>query len=221
MSLCYTILFKSINQSTNQTNLSFPLLPSLLTPSSHVHIHTKAPKGFTFDATYDRDTVQKNFYDESCSNIIESVLEGFNGTIFAYGQTGCGKSFTMQGKEEPELRGVIPNAINHIFEFVNAMNDNNNQYLVYCSYLEIYMEDLTDLLADKQGVKLDIKEDPAKGIYVKGLSTHVVKNDREMNACLDKGMACRHVAATNMNAESSRSHSIFTINVEMSSKVKT
>ena len=181
----------------------------------------QTPKGFTFDATYDRTTVQKNFYDESCAAIIESVLEGFNGTIFAYGQTGCGKSFTMQGKDDPpELRGVMPNAINHIFEYVNAMNDSNNEYLVYCSYLEIYMEELTDLLADaKSTVKLDIKEDPNKGIYVKGLSTHVVKNDTEMNACLDKGMSNRHVAATLMNSESSRSHSIFTISIEMSSKV--
>lgn len=177
-------------------------------------------KGFTFDATYDKNTVQKNFYDESCAGIIESCLEGFNGTIFAYGQTGCGKSFTMQGKEDPpELRGVIPNAIAHIFEYVNAMNDESNEYLVHCSYLEIYMEDLTDLLASpKNPPKLDIKEDPTKGIYVKNLSTHVVKNEKETNDRLESGLKNRHVAATLMNSESSRSHSIFTISIEMSSK---
>ena len=74
--------------------------------------YPQQPKGFTFDATYGANTIQRNFYDESCSNMIESVLEGFNGTIFAYGQTGCGKSFTMQGRDDPpELRGVIPHAI--------------------------------------------------------------------------------------------------------------
>jgi len=76
-------------------------------------------KPFTFDAVYDHTCEQKVFYEESCYNLVESVLEGFNGTIFAYGQTGCGKTHTMQGLNEPdELRGVIPRSFDHIFEAI-------------------------------------------------------------------------------------------------------
>jgi hypothetical protein len=96
------------------------------------------PKPFTFDAVYDENTIQRSFYDESCSGLVQNVLEGFNGTIFAYGQTGCGKTFTMQGPPGPEMRGVIPNSFSHIFDFVKASQ--GVEFLVRCSYLEIYNE---------------------------------------------------------------------------------
>jgi kinesin family protein 3/17 len=107
----------------------------------------EAPKTFAFDAVYDENTIQRTFYEESCFNLVESVLEGFNGTIFAYGQTGCGKSWTMQGPADlaqPELRGVIPNAFAHIFESIKATSD--VEFLVRVSYLEIYNEEIRDLL---------------------------------------------------------------------------
>ena len=175
------------------------------------------PKGFTFDAVYDEHTIQKNFYDESCFTLIESVLEGFNGTIFAYGQTGCGKSFTMQGPAGvPDLKGVIPHAISHVFEAIGGSKDVG--WLVRCSYLEIYNEEIKDLLSTaKQPPKCDIKEDPDKGVFVKGLSDVVVENEADLNKLLDQGQASRTVAATAMNAESSRSHSIFTVIIEASS----
>jgi hypothetical protein len=80
------------------------------------------PKGFTFDATYDETCQQKVFYEESCFGLVDSVLEGFNGTIFAYGQTGCGKSWTMQGpmNADNNLKGVIPNSFFHIFQHIKA-----------------------------------------------------------------------------------------------------
>ena len=113
-----------------------------------------APKNFTFDAVYDKDTLQKNFYDESAYPIVESVLQGFNGTIFAYGQTGCGKTHTMQGyAEPPEMRGVIPNSFDHVFEAVRA-DGGKNQYLIRCSYLEIYNEDIHDLLGADVKVRM-------------------------------------------------------------------
>jgi kinesin family protein 3/17 len=94
------------------------------------------PKSFTFDAVYDIDTQQKHFYEESCYQLIESVMDGFNGTIFAYGQTGCGKTWTMQGlTSPPELRGVIPHSFDHIFQNIKA--DPATQWLVRCSYLEV------------------------------------------------------------------------------------
>ena len=98
--------------------------------------------------------------------MVENVLEGFNGTVFAYGQTGCGKSYTMQGPSNagPEGRGVIPNAFVHVFDAVKATTD--VQYLIHCSYLEIYNEEIKDLLVNpkqKDVPKCDVKEDPGKG----------------------------------------------------------
>ena len=177
-------------------------------------------KSFTFDAVYDENTVQRIFYEESCFNLVESVLEGFNGTIFAYGQTGCGKSWTMQGPSnlaQPELRGVIPNAFAHIFESVKATSD--VEFLIRCSYLEIYNEEIKDLLGNpKSQLKCEVKEDPGKGVFIKNLTDIVVESEQDMTNALERGLQSRHVAATQMNEQSSRSHSIFTIVVEMSSK---
>ncbi|VDO29035.1 unnamed protein product [Brugia timori] len=94
-------------------------------------------KIFTFDSVYDPQSKQLDLYDETFRHLVDSVLEGFNGTIFAYGQTGTGKTFTMEGvHEDPELRGVIPNAYHHIFQHI--AQSRNQQYLVRASYLEIY-----------------------------------------------------------------------------------
>lgn len=200
-----------------------------------------APKSFTFDGTFDEFTQQKFFYEEACFSLIESVLEGFNGTIFAYGQTGlvvlavflyvyciynnisfsCGKSWTMQGLlDPPELKGVIPNSFSHIFEFVKATKD--AQFLIRCSYLEIYNEEIRDLLCHvKNAPKCEMKEDPNTGVFVKNLTNVVVESVEDMTAQLNKGLSFRTVAATLMNSESSRSHSIFSIVVEMSTKDET
>ncbi len=176
------------------------------------------PKSFTYDNVFDENTQQKIFYEECCFNLVENVLEGFNCTIFAYGQTGCGKSWTMQGGNTPDLRGVIPNACAHIFEFVKASSD--IEFLIRCSYLEIYSEEIRDLLAKdpKTSAKCEIKEDAQKGVFVKGLTDVVVENEDQIFTQIEKGIKLRTVAATNMNEQSSRSHSIFTIVVEMSTK---
>ena len=183
-----------------------------------------AAKSYTFDGAYDEMTQQKIFYEDCCFSLVENVLEGFNGTIFAYGQTGCGKSFTMQGPNGADAngRGVTPNAFVHIFDAVKASTD--VQYLIHCSYLEIYQEVIKDLLVDVKAakasnaapVKCDVKEDANKGVFVSNLTKRTAKTEEELQRALDDGFALRTVAATQMNAESSRSHSIFTIVVEMS-----
>lgn len=100
-----------------------------------------APKSFTFDGTFDEKSQQRAFYDDACFSLVESILVGFNATIFAYGQTGCGKSFSMQGPPSPvEMRGVIPNAFAHLFEYVKCTE--GIEFLVRCSYLEIYNEEV-------------------------------------------------------------------------------
>jgi kinesin family protein 3/17 len=170
-------------------------------------------KTFTFDSVFDEDCKQIDVYNQTARNIIDGVLNGFNGTVFAYGQTGSGKTFSMQGsKSSPELRGIIPNAFDHIFSHISRTTQ--KKWLVRVSYLEIYNEEIKDLLGKDTKKKLELKENPETGVYVKDLSSYVVKSVEEIDNLMTKGNKNRAVGATLMNAESSRSHSIFTITVE-------
>ncbi|KAJ8607170.1 hypothetical protein CTAYLR_007347 [Chrysophaeum taylorii] len=172
------------------------------------------PKAFTFDAVFGCDCSQKAIYDTCSAPVVEAVLSGFNGTIFAYGQTGAGKTFTMEGASEPpELRGIIPNAFQHIFDRV-AVAEETKQFLVRGSYLEIYNEEIRDLLAKDPKNRLELKENLESGVYVKDLTSFVVKSSHEIDQVMQAGKKNRSVGATLMNAGSSRSHAIFTIIVE-------
>ncbi|XP_042189420.1 kinesin-like protein KIF3C isoform X1 [Callorhinchus milii] len=178
-------------------------------------ISSELPKTFTFDAVYDVNSKQSDLYDETVRPLIDSVLQGFNGTIFAYGQTGTGKTYTMQGVwTDPEKRGIIPNSFEHIFTHISRSKD--QQYLVRASYLEIYQEEIRDLLHKDQSKKLEMKEKPETGVYIKDLSSFVTKNVKEIEHVMNVGNQTRSVASTNMNEYSSRSHAIFVITVECS-----
>jgi len=173
----------------------------------------QTPKQFTFDGAYYMDSTTEQIYNDIAYPLVEGVVEGYNGTVFAYGQTGCGKSFSMQGIEEPQTqRGIIPRAFQHIFESVSVAE--NTKYLVHASYLEIYNEEVRDLLSKNIKGNLEVKEHPDKGIYVKGLSMKLVGNVVECEKVMTAGWRNRSVGATLMNADSSRSHSIFTIYLE-------
>ncbi|XP_071795698.1 kinesin-II 95 kDa subunit-like [Asterias amurensis] len=173
------------------------------------------PKQFTFDSVYNWNSKQRELYDETFRSLVESVLNGFNGTIFAYGQTGTGKTYTMEGvRSDPENKGVIPNSFEHIFTHIARTQ--NQQYLVRASYLEIYQEDIRDLLAKDQQKKLELKERPDTGVYVKDLSSFVTKSIKEIEHVMTVGNTNRSVGATNMNEHSSRSHAIFIITIECS-----
>ena len=184
------------------------------------------PKIFTFDSVFGPSSSQKQIYDVCASPIVQSVLEGYNGSIFAYGQTGAGKSHTMVGRDEPsELRGIIPNAFEHIYEHVGMESSNETHYLIRASYYEIYNENIIDLLATnnasnatsstKQG--LELKESPDSGVYIKGLTSKVVKSVEEINAVLRRGNKNRSIGATLMNQGSSRSHAVFCVVIESQS----
>ena len=150
-----------------------------------------------------------------CDSCCTCALQGYNGTVFAYGQTGTGKSHTMEGQWEPaELRGIIPRAFLHIFERIEQTHDQN--FLVRASYLEIYNEEVRDLLSKDPKNRLEIKEDVERGVYVKDLTSYVVKGVTEMENVLLAGKKNRSVGATLMNQDSSRSHSIFTVVIESS-----
>ena len=137
----------------------------------------------------------------------------FIGTIFAYGQTGCGKTYTMMGEGDETDRGIIPNAFTHVFENISSFGK-EKRFLLRCSYLEIYNEGIHDLLEYDPDKKLELKEDPQKSIYVKGLTTVIVRSVQDIKKTMMSGSGNRHTAETKMNKESSRSHSIFTIYIE-------
>ena len=177
------------------------------------------PKQFTFDGVYDHTSTQKEIFEGCALPIVRAAIEGYNGTIFCYGQTGTGKTHTMEGKDEPENeRGLIPNTFETVFGDIDALEAANKNFLVRASFLEIYNENVRDLLGKDQSRTCDLKEDPDKGVYVKDLTSFVVKGVGEINNVLKVGKKNRSVGATLMNADSSRSHSIFTITVECSQR---
>uniref|UniRef100_A0A8C3ANG1 Kinesin-like protein n=1 Tax=Cyclopterus lumpus TaxID=8103 RepID=A0A8C3ANG1_CYCLU len=176
------------------------------------------PKTFTFDTVFGPDSKQLDVYNLTARPIIDSVLEGYNGTIFAYGQTGTGKTFTMEGvRAVPELRGIIPNSFAHVFGHI-AKAEGDTRFLVRVSYLEIYNEEVRDLLGKDQLQRLEVKERPDVGVYIKDLSGYVVNNADDMDRIMTMGHKNRSVGSTNMNEHSSRSHAIFTITIECSEK---
>ncbi|XP_076811418.1 kinesin-like protein KIF3A [Clavelina lepadiformis] len=176
------------------------------------------PKTFTFDTVFGPDSKQVDVYNLTARPIVDSVLEGYNGTIFAYGQTGTGKTFTMEGlRSIPEKRGIIPNSFAHIFGHI-AKAEGDTRFLVRASYLEIYNEEVRDLLSKDQTARLKVKERPDIGVYVKDLSMCVVYNADDMDGIMSHGNKNRSVGSTDMNEHSSRSHAIFTLTLECSEK---
>lgn len=172
-------------------------------------------KRFTFDAVFDANSKQSDIYDQIMRPIVDSVLEGYNCTVFAYGQTGTGKTYTMEGiSTDKERKGIIPNSFSHIFNHIARTTD--KQYLVRASYLEIYQEQIRDLLIKDQGKRLELKEKPDIGVVVDGLSSIDCKSIKEIEHVMHIGNKNRSVGATNMNERSSRSHAIFIITIEHS-----
>jgi hypothetical protein len=146
-------------------------------------------------------------------------VEGYNGTMFAYGQTGCGKTHTMLGvPSDEELKGIIPRSFSHIINIVESAND--KKFLIRCSYIEIYNEEIHDLLGKDIRAHLEIKESPEKGVYIKDITMNLVKSIQEMEKYMDIGTKNRSTGATLMNINSSRSHSMFTLYIECSSKAQ-
>ncbi|XP_017021059.1 kinesin-like protein Klp68D [Drosophila kikkawai] len=169
-------------------------------------------KVFTYDAAYDASANQTTLYHEVVFPLVSSVLEGFNGCIFAYGQTGTGKTFTMEGvRGNDELMGIIPRTFEQIWLHINRTE--NFQFLVDVSYLEIYMEELRDLLKPNSK-NLEVRE-RGSGVYVPNLHAINCKSVEDMIRVMQVGNKNRTVGFTNMNEHSSRSHAIFMIKIEM------
>ncbi|XP_057297981.1 kinesin-like protein KIF17 [Hydractinia symbiolongicarpus] len=171
-------------------------------------------KVFTFDRIFDTDSTNQEIYTDVVSPLVDSVLLGYNGCVFAYGQTSCGKTFSMQGVSNPPAQqGIMSRAFEQIFE--NIQTTDVTYYIVRTSYLEIYNEEIRDLLHKHNKNKLEIKEHPEKGVYVKDLTTVDVTCVEDMEEVLEVGSWNRALGATAQNPDSSRSHCIFTVEFEL------
>uniref|UniRef100_A0A8C2S9Z6 Kinesin-like protein n=1 Tax=Capra hircus TaxID=9925 RepID=A0A8C2S9Z6_CAPHI len=196
-------------------------------------------KPYAFDRVFQSNTSQEQVYNDCAKKIVKGfacllqiyfpllpsavssrglslyfdVLEGYNGTIFAYGQTSSGKTHTMEGKlHDPEGMGIIPRIVQDIFNYIYSM-DENLEFHIKVSYFEIYLDKIRDLL-DVSKTNLSVHEDKNRVPYVKGCTERFVCSPDEVMDTIDEGKSNRHVAVTNMNEHSSRSHSIFLINVK-------
>lgn len=177
---------------------------------------------FAFDHVYDQEASQKKVYETTARGVVDSALQGYNATIFAYGQTGTGKTFTMEGFNESttsmERRGIIPRAIEQIFGHIQQNASPSMRFLVRASYLQIYNEQISDLLKPERS-NLSIREDKRRGVFVDGLSEWVVRSPAEIYGLMQRGGQVRATGETKMNEVSSRSHAVFIVIAEQSETV--
>ncbi|KAM8976683.1 kinesin heavy chain isoform 3-T3 [Pelodytes ibericus] len=170
-------------------------------------------KPYAFDRVFPPNTTQEQVYHACAMQIVKDVLAGYNGTIFAYGQTASGKTHTMEGKlHDPQMMGIIPRIARDIFNHIYSM-DENLEFHIKVSYFEIYLDKIRDLL-DVSKTNLSVHEDKNRVPFVKGCTERFVSSPEEILDVIDEGKSNRHVAVTNMNEHSSRSHSIFLINIK-------
>ncbi|ORY21377.1 putative microtubule motor [Naematelia encephala] len=194
-------------------------------------------KTYPFDKVFGPEADQTTVFTEVAEGMLDEVLAGYNCTIFAYGQTGTGKTFTMQGdlalsplSAPKDEAGIVPRVLNRLFKLLEA--GSYSEYLVKCSYVELYNEELRDLLStdydpttasQRQPMSMNgqapgglkLYEDGKKGVLIQGLEEAGVRNLKEALAVLNKGCQRRQVAETKMNTESSRSHTIFSVTVHV------
>ncbi|KAL0128652.1 hypothetical protein PUN28_003790 [Cardiocondyla obscurior] len=178
----------------------------------------EAVKSFNYDYSYfSMDPNDENYstqlmvYKDIGEEMLEHAFEGYNVCIFAYGQTGAGKSYTMMGKQEEGQEGIIPQICKDLFRKISYTSNERLKYSVEVSYMEIYCERVRDLLNPKNRGNLRVREHPLYGPYVEDLSKLAVLSYEDIHDLIDEGNKARTVAATNMNETSSRSHAVFTI----------
>ncbi|XP_077998680.1 kinesin-like protein KIF1A [Glandiceps talaboti] len=180
---------------------------------------TNDNKSFNFDYSYWSHTTpedhnyasQRQVYKDIGEEMLEHAFEGYNVCIFAYGQTGAGKSYTMMGRQEPDQEGIMPQLCEELFKRIGKNTTEDMLYSVEVSYMEIYCERVRDLLNPKNQKHLRVREHPLLGPYVEDLSKLAVTSYADIQDLMDEGNKARTVAATNMNETSSRSHAVFTI----------
>ncbi|CAO2640691.1 Chromosome-associated kinesin KIF4 [Lemmus lemmus] len=179
-------------------------------------------KSFTYDFVFDPSTEQEEVFNTAVAPLIKGIFKGYNATVLAYGQTGSGKTYSMGGaytaeQEHESTIGVIPRVIQLFFKEINKKSD--FELTLKVSYLEIYNEEILDLLCPShEKTQINIREDPKEGIKLVGLTEKTVLVASDTVDCLERGNNSRTVASTAMNSQSSRSHAIFTISIEQRKK---
>ena len=210
------------NEKEISTGLGLCLEPtssnSLKIITDNININTgikenfseKTSQDFTYDKVFPSDTNQKTIFDIVAKPLISAAFEGINGTLFCYGQTSSGKTYTMEGvPTDSDLMGVIPRMMQLIFDTINSGNP-DIEYSVKCQYYQIYNEKIQDLI-DTRKTDLAIREDKNKGIWVEDCTEEYVESEQEMFNFFQNVTSNRAVASTKMNALSSRSHSLFAV----------
>nr|XP_015206544.1 PREDICTED: chromosome-associated kinesin KIF4A [Lepisosteus oculatus] len=210
---CRPLVSKEINEGCQSCLTFVPGEPQVIVGND---------KAFTYDYVFDPVTEQEEVFNATVSPLLTGLFKGYNATVLAYGQTGSGKTFSMGGtytsaqENEPTV-GVIPRVIKRIFQ--EKEKRQGSEFVLSVSYLEIYNEEILDLLCNsKEKPTISIREDPKEGIKIVGLTEKEVFSALEMVGCLEHGNAARTVASTAMNSASSRSHAIFTITVHQQKK---
>lgn len=168
-------------------------------------------KVFSLDDVYDDKSKTKEIFVENTCPLVNAVLNGFNGTIFAYGQSGAGKTFTMEGQDLE--KGIIPLTFEEIFFHIS--NSSDVQFLVRASFIEIYQDEIRDLIAKNSKKRCTLRQNKDTGVYIENVTTFVCKNVEQMKKLMKMGKQNRSTGATDLNLRSSRSHAIFTITVEI------
>ena len=172
----------------------------------------KTKQEFTYDKIYPIETTQKTIFEQVAKPLILSAFEGINGTLFCYGQTASGKTYTMEGiPSDNNLCGIIPRMMHLIFEIINS-GSSDIEFSVKCQYYQIYNEKIQDLI-DTNKTDLTIREDKNKGIWVGECTEKYVESEQEMIDFFNTGSNNRIVSSTKMNAISSRSHSLFSVTI--------
>ncbi|KAM9326387.1 chromosome-associated kinesin KIF4A [Gastrophryne carolinensis] len=207
---CRPLVPKEINEGCKTCLTFVPSEPQVIVGNE---------KAFTYDFVFDPSAEQEEVYAEAVAPLIKGLFNGYNATVLAYGQTGSGKTFSMGGaythdqENEPTV-GVIPRVVKALFKEIEQRSD--WEFLLKVSYLEIYNEEILDLLFTprEKACAISIREDPKEGIKICGLTERDVKTALDTISCLEQGNSSRTVASTAMNSQSSRSHAIFTIAIE-------
>uniref|UniRef100_A0A8C7R8L3 Kinesin-like protein n=1 Tax=Oncorhynchus mykiss TaxID=8022 RepID=A0A8C7R8L3_ONCMY len=216
---------RPLTQGTGLTTDGDQGLCLTVTSPNTIRLHSKPePRTFTYDHVADMDITQDSVFSSVAKNIVESCINGYNGTIFAYGQTGSGKTFTMLGPSDfdnftDDQRGVIPRSFEYLFFLIDRESENAKSFLCKCSFIEIYNEQIYDLL-DSASASLFLRENIKKGVFVEGAVEKFVTSAAEAYQVLSMGWRNRRVASTSMNRESSRSHAVFTMTLESKEPAK-
>jgi kinesin family protein 3/17 len=163
---------------------------------NHLRVGGRTSK---YDHVFSGDALQEEVFFKVAKPVVLGVLEGYNGTIFAYGQTGCGKTYTMMGTNAEEGKGIIPRTFTQIMT-ITMSESSCKTYLRKCSFIEIYNEEIHDLLSKDIKEKMDLREDPNRGVFVDKLTYVEVKTIAAMMREMEIGFSNRAVRETNMNA---------------------